>query len=372
MTIDDSDLRGVDVSDPAKVSELMALASKLRDSTYGNVVTYSRKVFLPLTNMCRNTCKYCTFVQHPSRPSASYMTPEMVLATARQGEQAGCREALFSLGENPESRYPEAKEMLRKLGYETTIDYLDAMCRLVVAETSLVPHVNAGAITEGALAQLKDCSASMGMMLESISKNLLRKGMAHHACPDKAPKMRLRTVEAAGRLKIPFTTGVLIGIGETWQERIDSLIAIRDAHLKHGHIQEVIVQNFRAKKGIEAEDWPEPHVNEMLATLAAARLILPTGVSLQAPPNLADDALAYLDAGINDWGGISPVTKDFINPERKWPHIEELRIAMKKKGFQLVERLTVYPDYLDAEGFVTTRMYQHISEHGHTNLGLVS
>lgn len=336
--------------------DLLESAAAIRDANFGSVVTYSPKVFVPLTTMCRNTCKYCTFVKQPGDPAARYMTPDEVMATVREGERAGCGEALFSLGENPEARYSEARAALDALGYGDTLSYVVDMCARVCDESTLIPHVNAGAISKEALARLKPYCGSMGMMLETASVRLMRPGQAHHACPDKAPKVRLRTIQAAGELKIPFTTGILIGIGESWAERIEALLAIKDIHLRYGHIQEVIVQNFRAKPGTESADWPEPTLDDMLLTLAAARVILPADISLQAPPNLADAALAYLDAGINDWGGISPVTPDFINPERQWPHIATLRENMAARGFILKERLTVYPGFVDKPGFLDPAM----------------
>lgn len=325
---------------------LMTRARDMRDSHWGKTVTYSRKVFVPLTNMCRDTCGYCTFVKHPDDPAAQLMSPQQVLASAKRGEAKGCKELLFSLGEKPEKRYEKARAALAAYGYDTLVDYLSDMCRLVLDETGLLPHVNAGSLAEDELAQLKPVSASMGMMLETTSRRLMKKGMAHYACPDKTPVQRLRTLERAGRLEIPFTTGLLIGIGETWEERIEALHAIRESHLTYGHVQEVIVQNFQAKPGIAMEHHPEPSLQDMLKTLAAARLILPADVSLQAPPNLSARHLEYLSAGINDWGGISPVTIDFINPQHEWPEIRTLAENTARTGHQLQERLTVYPAYL--------------------------
>lgn len=343
----------VDLSGSMLVS-LMAEASRLRAAHWGETVTYSRKVFAPLTTMCRDTCGYCTFVKKPGEPGAYVMTPEQVLATARKGEATGCKELLFSLGEKPELRYPEAAEALARLGYTSMIDYLAAMCRLVLEETSLLPHVNAGTLTDDEIDKLKPVSASMGMMLETVSNRLMQPGMPHHQCPDKTPKARLRTLEVAGRNKVPFTTGLLIGIGETWAERVEALAAINAAHQRHGHIQEVIIQNFRAKPGIAMANHPEPSLEDMLLTLATARLMLDPSISLQAPPNLSARHAMYLDAGINDWGGISPVTKDFINPERPWPQLDALAKACAAKGLTLQERLTVYPSYLTEGGYMET------------------
>jgi 7,8-didemethyl-8-hydroxy-5-deazariboflavin synthase CofG subunit len=334
------------------LQELMRQACSIRAAHWGETVTYSRKVFAPLTTMCRDTCGYCTFVKHPDDPGAYIMTPDEVLATARKGEGTGCKELLFSLGEKPEQRYDKAAKALETLGYASMIDYLAAMCALVLEETSLLPHVNAGTLTDDEIEKLKPVSASMGMMLETVSNRLMQPGMPHHQCPDKTPKARLRTLEVAGRNKVPFTTGLLIGIGETWAERVEALFAINEAHRRHGHIQEVIIQNFRAKPGIAMADHPEPSLDDMLLTLATARLVLDPSISLQAPPNLSSRHAAYLDAGINDWGGISPVTRDFINPERPWPQLDGLAKVCAEKGLTLQERLTVYPAYLRTGGFV--------------------
>jgi FO synthase len=276
------------------------------------------------------------------------MTPEQVLSTARQGEQQGCKELLFSLGEKPELRYEAARDGLARLGYERMTDYLAEMCALVLSETSLLPHVNAGTLSDDEIDRLRPVSASMGMMLETASRRLTRKGGPHYACPDKVPLQRLRTLQRAGAKAVPFTTGLLIGIGETWEERIDALHQINAAHQAHGHIQEVIIQNFQRKPDIAMANHPEPELEDMLRTIAAARLILDPEISLQAPPNLHARHIAYLDAGINDWGGISPVTIDFINPQHEWPEITALSESCSKGGFALKERLTVYPRFIDA------------------------
>lgn len=339
---------GIGIASGQALDDARAAACAVRNRHWGRAISYSRKVFIPLTTMCRNTCGYCTFVKHPGDPGANFMTPDEVLAVALKGEAQGCKEALFSLGERPERRYPEARAALARLGYATTIDYLEAMCRLVLDRTALVPHVNAGTLMEAEVARLKQVSGSMGMMLETASKRLMQPGMPHHACPDKAPVLRLRTIEAAGRLGVPFTTGILIGIGETWEERVDSLMAINAIHLRHGNVQEVIVQNFRAKPGTAMAEWLEPSREDMLRTLAAARLILDPSISLQAPPNLEEAFEAYIDSGINDWGGVSPLTADHINPERAWPALAELSRRTAAAGHRLVERLTVYPSHLGA------------------------
>ena len=329
--------------------ELMAEAAAIRDRAWGRRVTYSRKVFVPLTNMCRDTCGYCTFVKHPSSPEAELLSPDRVLAIARAGEVKGCKELLFSLGEKPEQRYEEARDALAAQGHTRITDYLADMCALVLRETSLVPHVNAGTLDAGEFAMLRPVSASMGMMLETTAKRLHRPGGAHHACPDKVPLLRLRTLERAGEADVPFTTGLLIGIGETWAERIEALHAIQHIHQAHGHIQEVIIQNFQPKPGIAMEHHPEPSLEDMLRTLAAARIILSPEISLQAPPNLSARHIDYLGAGINDWGGISPVTLDFVNPEAPWPQIESLSATCAGEGFELQPRLPVYDEFCGSE-----------------------
>lgn len=325
---------------------LLRQASDIRDRHWAKVITYSRKIFIPLTTMCRDACGYCVFVQRPGFPTARYMTPDDVSRVAQEGKKMGCKEALFSLGEKPELRYREARDALRTLGYTRTTDYLRDMCERVLQETGLLPHANAGTLSEEEMAMLKPVTGSMGMMLENVSKRLTQKGEAHYACPDKVPAQRIRTLERAGRLHVPFTTGILIGIGETWEERMRSLLTINELHRKYGHIQEVIIQNFRSKPGIPMRDHPEPAMDDMLRTLAVARMILDPSIGLQAPPNLEEHYASYLGAGLNDWGGISPLTIDFINPERAWPHIKALARATEKRGYQLQERLTVYPKYL--------------------------
>lgn len=338
-----------------ELEDLSLRAASLRDEHWGKTLTYSRKVFVPLTNMCRDDCGYCTFVQKPGSPNARIMTPDEVMDVVREGERLGCKEVLFSLGEKPELRYPEAREALAKLGHVSMIDYLIEMCRRVLDETSLLPHVNAGTLSDEDVARLKPVSVSMGMMLENVSRRLLQRGQAHYACPDKVPMQRLRTLERAGRHGVPFTTGILIGIGETWEERVASLEAINAQHRHYGHIQEVIVQNFRAKPGTAMANHPEPDLDDMVRTLILARLVLDPSISLQAPPNLESRFAAYIGAGINDWGGISPVTIDHINPERAWPQIDALRQATARCGYGLEERLAIYPHYLKSpEQFLST------------------
>jgi 7,8-didemethyl-8-hydroxy-5-deazariboflavin synthase CofG subunit len=325
---------------------LVAAARSARDNFKPGVITYSRKVFLPLTNLCRDYCGYCIFRRDPGEPEAHTMTPEEVLAVARAGEGLGCTEALFSLGDKPELLFPEMRETLRHLGYRSTLHYLEAMCELVLRETTLLPHPNPGLLSAEWIARLAAVSPSMGLMLETTSGALLAPGAAHDNAPDKVPAKRLRTIEDAGKQRVPFTTGLLIGIGETPEDRVDTLLAIRDLHDRYGHIQEVIVQNFRAKPGIPMAHVPEPGQGEMLRAVAVARLLMPK-VNIQAPPNLnAPYYEELLDAGINDWGGISPLTPDYINPEKPWPHVEQLRQRTESKGFQLRQRLPVYPEFV--------------------------
>jgi 7,8-didemethyl-8-hydroxy-5-deazariboflavin synthase CofG subunit len=329
-----------------ELSNLMDRAAQVRNAGWGCNVTYSRKVFVPLTNLCRDKCGYCTFAKEPGTPGAGYLTPEQVLRIVRHGEAVGCKEALFSLGEKPELLHAQAREMLAALGYSSTIDYVIAMCELVLKETSLVPHVNAGTLDSSEVRRVKAVAGSAGIMLETVSRRLTARGHAHYACPDKVPVQRLRTLKRAGEASLPMTTGILIGIGETWDERIDSLLAIAELHQQHGHIQEIIIQNFRAKRGTPMELCAEPDMDDMIRTIAVARLLLPSQISLQAPPNLNEAFERYLLAGINDFGGISPVTADHINPERVWPAVGEIARRSGKLGFELIERLTAYPSFL--------------------------
>ncbi|MFZ0284635.1 MAG: 7,8-didemethyl-8-hydroxy-5-deazariboflavin synthase CofG [Terriglobales bacterium] len=335
-----------------QLPELLAAALTAKERFKPQVITYSRKVFLPLTNLCRDYCGYCIFRRDPGQPGAHTMTPEEVLEMARAGENMGCTEALFSLGDKPELAFREMRETLRRLGYNSTLHYLEAMCELVLRETTLLPHPNPGLLSAEWIARLAAVSPSMGLMLETTNTGLMAPGAAHDNAPDKIPNKRLRTIEEAGKQGVPFTTGLLIGIGETPEDRVDSLLAIRDLHQRYGHIQEVIIQNFRVKPDIPMQNWPEPTQADMLRTIAVARLLMPE-VNLQAPPNLsAPNYEDLLDAGINDWGGVSPLTPDFINPERPWPHLDELRRRTESKGFVLRQRLPVYPEFLPA---VTSR-----------------
>ena len=324
----------------------MSAARAAKEEFKPSIITYSRKVFIPLTNLCRDYCGYCIFRRDPGDPSAHTMTPDEVLEVVRNGEKLGCTEALFSLGDKPELVFSEMRATLQRLGYKSTLHYLEAMCELVLRESALLPHPNPGLMSAEWIRRLSAVSPSMGLMLESTNAGLLGKGQSHDNAPDKLPAKRLRTIEDAGRQGVPFTTGLLIGIGETLEDRVDTLLAIRDLHHRYGHIQEVIVQNFRTKPGIPMEKSPEPSQGEMLRTVAVARLLMPR-INIQAPPNLSapwyDD---LLDAGINDWGGVSPLTPDFINPEKPWPHLDQLRARTESKGFRLEARLPVYPEFL--------------------------
>jgi len=327
---------------------LLTAARAAKENFKPGVITYSRKVFLPLTNLCRDYCGYCTFRRDPGDSGAHTMTPEEVLAVARAGENLGCTEALFSLGDKPELLFPEMRDTLRHLGYKSTLHYLEAMCELVLRETTLLPHPNPGLLSAEWISRLAAVSPSMGLMLETTSRALLAPAAAHDNAPDKVPAKRLRTIEDAGTQQVPFTTGLLIGIGETPEDRVDALLAIRDLHDRYGQIQEVIVQNFRVKSTIPMAHAPEPSQGEMLRTVAVTRLLMPN-VNIQAPPNLnAPYYEELLDAGINDWGGVSPLTPDYINPEKPWPHLEQLRLRTESKGQQLRQRLPVYPEFLPA------------------------
>ncbi|MDE2580234.1 MAG: 5-amino-6-(D-ribitylamino)uracil--L-tyrosine 4-hydroxyphenyl transferase CofH [Rhodospirillales bacterium] len=328
------------------LATLLAVAAARRDAAFGRTISYSRKVFIPLTHLCRDVCHYCTFAQRPRQDRPAYLTRGQVLAIARAGAAAGCTEALFTLGDKPELRYRAAREALDELGHPSTIAYLAAMCAAVFKETGLLPHVNPGVMTTEEIAALRDVSASQGVMLESVSPRLCEPGGPHYGSPDKQPERRLETIRRAGEQAVPFTTGILIGIGETRAERIDSLRAIAALHDAHGHIQEVIVQNFRAKPGTKMAGAAEPDLDDLLWSIAAARLILPTDVHVQAPPNLSPEVYPQLiAAGIDDWGGVSPVTPDHVNPEAPWPAIAALAARSAEAGKILVPRLPIYPSF---------------------------
>ena len=350
---------------------LLAAAAELRDRGKGKVVTFSPKIFIPLTNLCRDFCGYCTFRKAPDEPGAKTMTIDEVLRIVRQGKALGCCEVLFSLGDKPEAIYPEMKNFLAERGYQRTLDYLYEACRVVLEETRLLPHSNPGVMGRRDLQRLREVNASLGLMLENVSERLMLRGGPHFDAPDKKPIIRLRTIEEAGKLRIPFTTGVLIGIGETWEERIDSLFAIRELHERYGHIQEVIVQNFRAKPDIPMRDHPNASYDDMLKTIALARLIFGGDMNIQAPPNLTPEKYElYLDAGINDWGGVSPLTPDFINPEAPWPALQTLKQKSAEQGFTLQARLPIYPEYVARDEFLPASLRAYVEKLADTT-GLV-
>jgi len=348
---------------PDRLPALLEAASALRDRGRGRRITFSAKVFIPLTTLCRDYCGYCTFRKDPGEPGAFTMTPDQVLALARAGARLGAKEALFSLGDKPEALFPEHRAFLRSVGHRTTLGYLREISARVLEETGLLPHANPGLMTERDLAALREVNVSMGIMLESTSERLLAPGAAHDRAPDKVPQRRLRTIARAGALGIPFTTGILIGIGETHAERVDSLLAIRALHERHGHIQEVIIQNFRAKPTIPMRGWPEPGALDLLRTVAVARLLLGPSMNIQAPPNLSAEGYDRLPAaGLNDWGGISPLTPDHINPERPWPGLAELRRRTEAAGHELRERLAVYPEYTARAAFLDERLRPRVAK----------
>ena len=340
---------------------LLETAATVRDRVKGRSVSYSKKVFIPLTHLCRDYCGYCTFRADPQAGVQPYMLPDEVLQVAEAGRRAGCKEALFSLGDQPERVFPAAKEFLKKLGFDRTLEYLAAMCEMVLEKSGLLPHSNPGLMGEDDLRRLRETNASVGLMLESASPRLLRAGGPHWKAPDKVPSLRIRTIENAGRLSMAFTTGILIGIGETPEERVDALLAIQAVNKQYGHIQEVIVQPFRAKPDIRMARAPEPSTEELERTIAVARLIFGGDMNIQSPPNLlAEDYPDLLKAGINDWGGISPVTKDFINPEAAWPQISALSARSAGAGFVLRERLAIYPEFSSRPEFVNAGLQPHL------------
>jgi FO synthase len=345
-------------------TSLLATASDLRDRGKGKTITFSPKVFIPLTNLCRDFCGYCAFRKAPDEPGAKSMTIDEVLDVARRGRALGCTEALFSLGDKPEALYPEMSEFLERQGVKRTLDYLHAACKTVLEETGLLPHSNPGLMGRKDLMRLKDVNVSLGLMLENTSPRLTFRPGPHADAPDKKPHLRYKTVEEAGKLGIPFTTGMLIGIAENWEERIDTLLAIRDLHDRYGHIQEVIIQNFRAKPGIPMANHAEPSIHEMLKTIALARLFFGGDMNLQAPPNLNPENFElYLHSGINDWGGISPLTPDFINPEAPWPTLVTLKQKTAAAGFRLVARLPIYPEFLlEADKFIPSSILPFVEK----------
>src|SRR3989475_2328599 len=340
------------LENPETMPALLEAASALRDRAWGRTVTYSPKAFLPVTNLCRDRCTYCTFRKDPDDPDAWTMTPEEIEAWSLRGRTLGCKEALMCLGDKPELAFAGYRDLLGELGHRTTAEYVHRACEIAL-HCGLLPHTNAGLLTREEMQELKAVNVSLGLMLENVSPRLRGRGQVHQWAPDKEPARRLRMLREAGELRIPFTTGLLIGIGETLAERVDTLVAVRDLHRAYGHIQEVIVQNFRAKPTIGRADAAEPDAADLARTVAVARLVLDPEVSVQAPPNLSpDDHALLLAAGLNDWGGISPLTPDYVNPEAPWPHVAALAGTCRAAGFTLVERLAIYPAYIDRPGFL--------------------
>ncbi len=335
---------------------IWAAAAALRDQGKPPIVTYSRKVFIPLTNLCRDICSYCTFAKEDGTPAAHTMSPDEVLAVAEAGARLGCKEVLFTLGDRPEARYESYRLQLRRYGYESTQQYLRAMCELVLEQTGLLPHPNCGILGRRELSELREVSPSQGMMLESTSERLCGPGGPHEHAPDKRPATRLAMIKRAGELGIPFTSGILIGIGENLEERVDALLALRELHEQYGHIQELIVQNFRAKPETPMAESGEPGLLELMTTCAIARLVMGPDANIQAPPNLSADYGPLLAAGINDWGGVSPLTPDFVNPEAPWPQIDRLAELTREAGYTLTERLTIYPEYVWDDRFLAPAM----------------
>ncbi|VBA60792.1 FO synthase [Mycobacterium attenuatum] len=363
----------------ADLAELCASAARVRDAGLESAgrrgpegrlpITYSRKVFIPVTHLCRDTCHYCTFVTVPgklrARGAGMYLEPDEILDVARHGAELGCKEALFTLGDRPEDRWPEAREWLDERGYDSTLSYVRAMAIRVLEETGLLPHLNPGVMSWSEMSRLKPVAPSMGMMLETTSRRLFEtKGLAHYGSPDKDPEVRLRALTDAGRLSIPFTTGLLVGIGETLAERADTLHAIRKVHKEFGHVQEVIVQNFRAKKHTAMAAVPDAEIDDYLATVAVSRLVLGPGMRIQAPPNLVsrEECLALIAAGVDDWGGVSPLTPDHVNPERPWPALDDLAAVTSEAGYDLVQRLTAQPRYVQAgAAWIDPRVRRHVA-----------
>jgi FO synthase len=349
------------------LTALLGYAKRIRDAGLEaagrpGIITYSKKVFIPLTRLCRDRCGYCTFATVPGRLDSLYLSPDEVLQIAREGAKLGCKEALFTLGDRPEARWKQAREWLDAHGYDDTLSYVRAMAIRVLRETGLLPHLNPGVMTRQDFQRLKPVAPSMGMMLETTSTRLFEtKGAPHFGSPDKDPKVRLRVLEDAGRSNVPFTTGILIGIGETLAERVDAIFALRKVQREYSSIQEVIVQNFRAKPDTKMRDTPDAELNDLAATIAVTRLVLGPEARVQAPPNLVGDQFQLiLDAGIDDWGGVSPLTPDHVNPERPWPHLDALAEITAAAGFTLKERLTTYPPYL-REPWLDPRLAAHVN-----------
>jgi len=333
----------------ADLPSVLRAAGEVRDRGKGREVTYSRKVFLPVTNLCRDRCTYCTFRKDPGEPGAWTMTLTEIAQWSQRGRQMGCKEALMCLGDKPELAFREYRDLLAARGARSTIEYVAFACDTAI-EQGLLPHTNAGIMTSEEISRLRPLNASMGLMLENISPRLRQRGGVHQWAPDKEPALRMRMLDEAGALRVPFTTGILLGIGETPAERAESLMAIRQSHERYGHIQEVIIQNFRSKPDIPMADVPEPGPGEVARAIATARLVLGPAMNVQAPPNLSPHEIElFLQAGINDWGGISPLSKDYVNPEAPWPHLEALAMRCARAGFHLKQRLAIYPEFINAE-----------------------
>ena len=335
-------------------------ARGLRDDGKGRTVTYSRKVFIPLTTLCRDRCTYCTFAQPPGS-GGMYLEPDEVLAIARAGAAWNCTEALFTLGDRPEDRWDQARDFLEGHGETSTLGYVESMCRMVLEETGVFPHANPGLMSDVEMRALRPFNPSMGLMLENVSPRLMEPGMPHHNCPDKEPQLRIETIRTAGRLKVPFTTGILVGIGENNREIVDSLFALAAEQQALGCIQEVIVQNFRAKANTPMRRHAEPIPAWFARVVALARWIMGPAMNIQVPPNLTERFEVYLDAGINDWGGVSPLTIDWVNPEQPWPHLDELEARTAAAGFDLVPRLPVYPEFA-SPGWIDSGLWPRVKE----------
>jgi 7,8-didemethyl-8-hydroxy-5-deazariboflavin synthase CofG subunit len=345
----------------SELESLLQEAGALRDEAKGKTVTYSRKIFLPVTNLCRDRCSYCTFRKDPTDPDAWTMSPAEIDDVLIRGKKQGCKEALMCLGDKPEAAFPQYRETLKGFGYRTTAEYVARACEMAI-EHNFLPHTNAGVLSREEMQLLKPLNVSLGLMLENVSPRLTERGMPHFSAPDKHPSVRLQMIREAGELSIPFTTGILIGIGETPEERVDSLAAIRDLHAQHGHIQEVIIQNFRAKPDTRMAGYEEPEAVDIARTIAVARLFLGGEMNLQAPPNLSpNDHRLLLRAGINDWGGISPVTRDYVNPEAAWPHLETLAATCREEGFTLCERLAIYDEYIGKPEFLNPGLHSLVA-----------
>jgi 7,8-didemethyl-8-hydroxy-5-deazariboflavin synthase CofG subunit len=347
--LSEADAVGLIECSDGELPAVLRAAGEIRDRGKGREVTYSRKVFLPVTNLCRDRCTYCTFRKDPWEPGAWTMTMAQIAQWSRRGREMGCKEALMCLGDKPEVAFREYRDLLAARGAHSTIEYVAFACETAI-EQGLLPHTNAGIMTREEINRLRPLNVSMGLMLESISPRLRQRGGVHQWAPDKDPAVRMRMLDDAGALRVPFTTGILLGIGETAAERAQSLMAIRQSHERYGHIQEVIVQNFRAKPDIPMAEAPEPGANEMARAIATARLVLGPAMNVQAPPNLSPNEIElFLHAGINDWGGISPLSKDYVNPEAPWPHLEALAVRCARAGFHLKQRLAIYPEFINTE-----------------------